>query len=74
MRHCHENDSRIADQAPGGGYGQKDVPASWKLLLLECIYVQWSTTLPYMYADPIMHKICFLGSLRPAVSKLIAFH
>jgi hypothetical protein len=26
MRQCQENDSRITDQPPGGGYSQEDVP------------------------------------------------
>lgn len=56
MRHCHENDSRITDQPPGGGYSQEDVPRG---KILECTVTIWGINI--YFADPIM-EICFLGS------------
>jgi len=56
MRHCHENDSGVTDQPPGGGYSQEDVPRG---KILECTVTIWGIDI--YFADPII-QICFLGS------------
>lgn len=46
MRHCHENDSKNADQSPGGGYTQEDVPRGKNIY----IYLnEWTVTIYTQY-------------------------
>lgn len=47
MRHCHENDSKNADQSPGGGYTQEDVPRGKNIYIFtwmneQLLYIQYT--------------------------------
>jgi hypothetical protein len=64
MRQCQENDSRITDQPPGGGYSQEDVLRG-KYLNVHLPYnsivysIVWAKYLYIFFAHSIMEIYAF---------------